>query len=317
LKEMEKVQAAPEANAQPCQRRVSETDPQARLMKENNGGCGPCHNVQISTPTAHNIIVGTGVTQACNDQHEMVPAIKEIERRRGQTPEHLVIDDGYTTRENILEAAEMGVDLIGGGMEPNPQAVARQLEKRGVDPAYHPHQFPYDEDSDTCTCPQGKPLVYQTTKREQVGVERRVYQAGAKDCRECAARELCKPGQAGKRILRSENVPLVAEYVAKMHSEEAQALYRLRAPVAEFSNLWLKEKLGLWRFCVRGLHKVRCEMLWACLNYNIQQWFRLRWQDRLNRQSKIGNRYRSFFSNPNCARKGKRAVPATISRRTT
>jgi hypothetical protein len=112
-------------------------------------------------------------------------------------------------------------------------------------------------------------------------VERKVYQAGAKDCRACAARELCKPGQAGKRILRSENVPIVAEYVAKMQTQEAQALYRLRAPVAEFSNLWLKEKLGLGRFCVRGLPKVRGELLWACLTYNIQQWFRLRSKDRL------------------------------------
>ena len=66
-----------------------------------------------------------------------------------------------------------------------------------------------------------------------------------------------------------------------MQSEAAQALYRLRAPVAEFSNLWLKSKLGLWQFCVRGLPKVRCEVLWACLTYNIQQWFRLRWKDRL------------------------------------
>jgi hypothetical protein len=34
---MEKLQAAPEAKAQPSERRVSETDPEARLMKESNG----------------------------------------------------------------------------------------------------------------------------------------------------------------------------------------------------------------------------------------------------------------------------------------
>jgi hypothetical protein len=51
--------------------------------------------------------------------------------------------------------------------------------------------------------------------------------------------------------------------------------------VAEFSNLWLKAKLGLRQFCVRGLKKARCEVLWACLTYNIQQWFRLRWKPRL------------------------------------
>ena len=280
LKEMEKVQAAPQANAGPSQRRVSETDPEARIMKENNGGCGPCHNVQVSTNPTQQIIVAASVTQACNDQHEMVPAIAEIERQTGNPPQRLVVDEGYTTRENILDAAVLGVDLIGARMEPNPQSVARQLAKRGVDPGYFPDQFAYHADTDTCTCPQGKTLAYQTTKREQVGVERKVYKARAKDCRACAVRQLCEPGQAGKRILRSANVPVVADYVAKMQTEEAQALYRLRAPVAEFSNLWLKEKLGLWKFCVRGLRKVRSEVLWACLTYNIQQWFRLRWKDR-------------------------------------
>jgi len=53
-----------------------------------------------------------------------------------------------------------------------------------------------------------------------------------------------------------------------------------RAPVAEFTNAWLKAKLGLRQFCVRGLKKARCQVLWACLTYNIQQWFRLRWKVR-------------------------------------
>ena len=81
-------------------------------------------------------------------------------------------------------------------------------------------------------------------------------------------------------IVRSVNVPAVAAYAAKMQTAEARAAYRRRGPVAEFSNLWLKAKLGLRQFCVRGLPKVRSEVLWACLTYNIQQWFRLRWKVR-------------------------------------
>ena len=99
--------------------------------------------------------------------------------------------------------------------------------------------------------------------------------------RTCVFRQQCCPGAQGRRIVRSENVPVVAAYVAKMRTEAARALYRLRAPMAEFSNLWLKTKLGLRQFGVRGLRKVRCEVLWACLTYNIQQWFRLRWKARL------------------------------------
>ena len=261
LKEMEKVQAAPQAKAEPSQGRVSETDPEAHLMKQRNGGCTPRHNVQISTDTAHSIMVGASLTQAANDQHEMVAAITEVERQRGQQPEQFIVDQGYRTRENMLAAAEMGVDLMGSGMEPNAQAGAGRLLKRGVDPAFYPDKFPYHAATNTCTGPAGKQLSYETTKRDRVGVERKVYKAGAKDCRHCEFRQRCQPGKHGRRILGSENVPRVAEYLAKMQTEAAQALYRWRGPVAEFSNLWLKAKLGLWQFSRRGLPKVRGEVL--------------------------------------------------------
>jgi transposase len=280
LQEVQKVQAAPEGNVEPCERRVSETDPEARIMKQGNGGFAPSHNVQISTDTAHGIIVAASVTQACNDQHEVVPAMAEIQRQTGQAPEHLVVDEGYTTRENILAAAEKAVDLIGSGMQPHAQATTRRLQQRGIDPAFYPDQFSYDAASDTYRCPQGKQLPYQTTKHDRVGVERKVYKARAADCRDCPFRQRCCPGGQGRRIVRSEQMPAVADYVRKMQTEAAQALYRLRAPVAEFSNLWLKAKLGLRQFVVRGLRKVHCEVLWACLTHNIQQWFRLRWKVR-------------------------------------
>jgi hypothetical protein len=74
---------------------------------------------------------------------------------------------------------------------------------------------------------------------------------------------------------------MIAAYLAKMQTEAAQQIYRLRGAVAEFPNAWLKTKIGLRQFCLRGLKKVRCEALWACLTYNIQQWVRLRWKARL------------------------------------
>ena len=92
---------------------MSETDPEARIMKQGDGGYAPSHNVQISTDTAHGIIVGASVTQAASDQHQLVPAVEEVERQTGRPPEQLIVDEGYTTRENILAADERGLDLIG------------------------------------------------------------------------------------------------------------------------------------------------------------------------------------------------------------
>ena len=62
----------------------------------------------------------------------------------------------------------------------------------------------------------------------------------------------------------------------KMATEQAQAVYRRRGPIAEFVHAWIKSKLGLRQFHVRGLAKVQIEMLWACLPYNLQHWIRLK-----------------------------------------
>jgi transposase len=281
VEELKKVQAAREGRAEPAERRVSETDPEARIMKQADGGSAPSHNVQISTDTAHGIIVGASVTQEASDQKQLVPAGEEVERQNGRGPGQIVVDEGYTTRENILAASERGWDLIGGTLQPDRQAQERRWQRRGVDPGFYPEQFRYDAASNSYTCPAGKELPYRTTQKDRVGVGYVVYRARPTDCRGCPLRAGCQPGKSGRRIVRTENAPTVAAYVAKMQTAEAQTAYRRRGPVAEFSNLWLKTKLGLRQFCVRGLRKARCEVLWACLTYNIQQWFRLRWKPRL------------------------------------
>ncbi len=281
LEEMQKVQAAPQAESDPAQRRVSETDPEARIMKQGDGGYAPSHNVQISVDAAHSIIVGVGVTQAASDQGQLPPALDEIERNLGQLPAQVVADGGFTTRETILELAQREVDFIGGSLEAGTQAAReRNLKRRGTDPAFRAEAFGYDAERNTYTCPAGKELTLRGTKKDRVGVLRKVYQAKAADCQDCPLRQKCCPGAMRRTIVRSENLPVVAAYVEKMKTAAAQAIYRLRGGLAEFPHAWLKAKIGLRQFRVRGLKKVRCEALWACLTYNIQQWFRLRWRAR-------------------------------------
>ena len=201
--EIKKVQAAPEARAEKSQRRVSETDPEARLMKQGDGGQAPRHHVQISTDAAHNIIVGASVTQDCSDQAQRVPAMEEVQRQTGQRPDPRLVDDGYTTREKVRAAAERGVDLLGGRREGDAEATARRLEKRGVDPAFYPQNFPYDAETHTSTCPAGKRLPYQYTQHDRVGVERHLYRARAADGRECALRPQCCAARQGRSIVRT------------------------------------------------------------------------------------------------------------------
>ena len=56
-----------------------------------------------------------------------------------------------------------------------------------------------------------------------------------------------------------------------MHTDFAD---KQRSQIAEFPFAWIKEKLGLRRFHVRGLIKAGTEALWVCLTFNIQAWIR-------------------------------------------
>ena len=79
-------------------------------------------------------------------------------------------------------------------------------------------------------------------------------------------------------MVREEEAAVIAAFRAKMQTAEAKQIYRQRGAVAEFPNAWIKAKMGLRQFHLRGLRKVKMEAVWACLTYNIQQWIRLRWR---------------------------------------
>jgi hypothetical protein len=91
----------------------------------------------------------------------------------------------------------------------------------------------------------------------------------------------CCPKARARWITRIEDSAAVTAFRKKMRTEEAQNIYKKRKQVAEFPNAWIKDKIGLRKFRLRGLVKVRTETVWACLTYNVQQWIRLRWMTQL------------------------------------
>ena len=279
--ELERVRAAKSGEKEKKEARVSVTDPEARIMKEGDGGFGSNYNVQISTDANAGIIVGVGVSQSASDYGELAPAVERVQESTEHRPEQVVVDGGFVSRENILKMDEMGVDLIAPIPDGKNQS-AGQMDRRGVAAEYRPESFIYDPASDTFTCPAGKVLKYES-KENCPGRTNYRYRAHVRDCQACPFRDKCCPTATtkGRTIVRSVDHPLVTAFIDKMGTEEAKEIYRDRGAVAEFPNAWIKEKIGLRQFHVRGLAKAGIEALWACLTYNLQQWIRLSWRPAL------------------------------------
>lgn len=276
LAELQKIQASKVGEKAKAEARVSETDPEARIMKQSDGGYAPSYNVQLSTDAAEDMIVAVGVSQHASDYPELVPAVERVEANVGK-PDQVVADGGFTSRENIIEMNNREIDFYGSmGKEGGPQGGS--CDRRGVDPAFRPEAFCYDSLEDTYRCPAGQTLTYESKEERSGQTYYYRYRALAVHCRACVWKEKCCPENEskGRSILRVVEDPVVVAFREKMQGESAKAIYKQRGRFAEFPHAWIKEKVGLRQFRLRGLTKVRIEAVWACLTYNIQQWIRLR-----------------------------------------
>lgn len=251
--------------------RVSSSDPEARVMKQSEGGFAPSYNVQITADTQHGLIVDVEVTQAGNDFQQLIPAVERVQERFGKAPGQVLVDSGYISRDNVEKIAERKVDLLGTLADDKSKKGERDQER------YPSSIFVYDAEQDHYVCPAGKILSYEGRQKKD-GMQQFKYKANGKDCQSCPLKMQCCPENKkhGRSVTRSEESPAMIAFRAKMATDAAKAEYRKRGAVAEFRNLWIKAKLGLRQFHVRGRDKVGCETLWACLTHNLQHWIRLR-----------------------------------------
>ena len=285
LEQLEQIRQSKPSEKEKQEVRVSVSDPEARNMKQPGGGYAPSYNVQISTEASHKIIVGVGLSQNGNDYAELVGAMQRVQQNLQAKPGQVVVDGGFTARENIQAMASQGIDLIGPKAEP--PTAEKAIQDTGANapqPAapFTAQAFTYDATQDQYTCPAGQTLLCVREDKRRAGVVQYYYQTPKSCCQKCPLQSQCCPkNKTGRILIRALEEPEVQAYRQKMQSQQAQAIYRQRAPVAEFPNAWIKAKLGLRKFRLRGLVKAAVEALWACLTYNIQQWIRLCWRAQL------------------------------------
>ncbi len=250
-------------------------------MKESNGGYGSNYNVQIDTDSANKIILGVGVSQDSSDYRELVVGIKKVEKNCLRQPKQIVVDGGFISRENIIAMKRKEIDLIGGMKDMEEQRSAI-LKGHGISKSFYVDKFEYKKDKDEYRCPGGKILTYKG-KEKRPGVTKYIYRADGENCRVCSFMSKCCPenNKKGRAIMRIEEASEIIEFRMKMGTEEAKKIYKQRGAVSEFPNAWIKSKIRLRQFRLRGLLKVEIEALWACLTYNIKQWIRLCWKPQL------------------------------------
>jgi transposase len=268
---------------------IPKADAESRVMPNKEGGYAPNYTPLAATDAACGMIVDCDVIAAPHEQSETLSTVDRIGETFGRKPEKMLADTAHGTGVNLAGMEERGVDFYTpvtsqAPAEDNPakrsdvrQPVAaeerpklpRNNKKKLAKPC-----FVYDEESDTYYCPMGRPLDYEETKKEPRGgatVNQRLYRCA--DCAGCVLAAECLDPKAkrGRTVRRDEHEPLREKMAAKMRTAQGQAVYNQRMHVAETPFAIIKSILGVRRFLLRGLEKVRTEWLWVCTAYNMRK----------------------------------------------
>src|ERR1035437_295108 len=197
--------------------RVSVTEPEARIMKHGDGAMAASYNAQITPGGSHKIIVGAHLSQCSSDAQSLKPALEEVEKNLGEKPAPVVVDGGFTNRDNIVDCAAQKIDLVGSLARPEERSEAA-MKSQGIDPAFAPHHFCILEAGQQLQCLAGCTLPYVRQSRKRGNVYQQ-YQARGEDCLACRYRPQCCPKTAekGRTVsIRVEEQADVAAFREKM-----------------------------------------------------------------------------------------------------
>jgi transposase len=179
---------------------VSPADPASRWTGANGGLAFFAYCTNYLIDLDHAVIMDVEATTAVR-QAEVTPQRRMLDRTRerfGLWPERLAADTGYGSAENLAWLVHER------GIEPHIPV----FEKCRTDGSFGRGDFVYDHADDSYVCPGGKRLHRywqegRAAKARPPADNIDKYRARKADCVACQLRERCRPGDAGRKVLRS------------------------------------------------------------------------------------------------------------------
>jgi len=92
-------------------------------MQVADGGYRPADNVQFSTTTDSQVIVGVDVNHIGSDQGQLSPMLDQVEQRYEERPAQCLVDGGYARHDEIEQAQARGTTVYAA--VPKPKELTR------------------------------------------------------------------------------------------------------------------------------------------------------------------------------------------------
>ena len=168
LEELAALQAEKKSEEEKAEVRVSLSEPEARKMKHGDNAIAPSYNAQITTEAENKIIVGAHLSQCSSDASSLMPAMEEVVKNLERKPGQVVVDGGFTNRENIVQCAAQQIDLVGSLPDPKERSAAA-MKSLGIAPEFAPSEFRVLDNGEGLGVPGGVPVAALAAESEAKG----------------------------------------------------------------------------------------------------------------------------------------------------
>lgn len=236
-------------------KKYSFTDPDARFMLNKKGRIELSYNAQLVVDK-NGIIVANDVVQDCEDRHQLLPALRQVEQNFGQLPEGTKIcTDGLYLSPDITKLEKFELYMPTYGMqkkEPN---------------RFDKSNFTYDEQADVYICPENK--VLRPGKKNKSKRYGHTITYTCRACTTCPYQKQCANNKKYRTILALPHDPLLNKIKQRMGSLAGKAIYKLRKQTVELAFADLKHNRNFRAFRTRGIHKVKTEFDLGCVAHNL------------------------------------------------
>ncbi len=239
-------------------KQISETDKDARLMKQGSKGSLVGYNLQTAVDTHHKLIVAHKLTNSPTDRGQLLPVAKKVKRALRCDEMTVLADRGYYSGQDMKSCHDLGIKTL----VPKPSTSGNKAA--GL---YDRADFKYDAEQDQYVCPANEILPRRGRSLED-GKNIDTYYASVTLCRECTLKSKCTRGRE-RRVRRWEHEALL-ESLADELRDHPRAMAD-RACTVEHPFGTLKLNMGATQILMKRLENVQTEMSLHVLAYNMKR----------------------------------------------
>lgn len=238
----------------------SSTDPEARISVKPGKPRQLNYLAQVAVDTAHHVITQIQSDYANKKDSQCLPSLLKntIEnlQQSNLTIEEVLADTGYSSGEALRALEDNNIE----GYIPNFGQYKASREG-----------FTYDKENDRYTCSRGIHLPFKKLATNSLGYQMKVYRSSAKDCGHCPLRSKCIGKSDYKKIDDTVDKPLYDRMHARLQTNKAKRMKKLRSSTVEPVLGTLVNYLNMRRVNTRGIKQANKCMLMAAVAYNLKK----------------------------------------------